>query len=591
MRSPSGVFGAADSSLLRGLIDVQRRMVDALGRGAPPRVALQPLVRAIEDLSVGVLCSILQLREGRLWGLAVDSLPASYNEAIEGIAVGDGVGSCGTAAFRGETVISADIATDPRWSGFTELALSHGLAACWSVPIRGRDEQVLGTFALYHPCPSEPTPDDLDLLEGLARITGSVLDVARFERLLREREALQRATLQGLPGLVYRAQRRPHGPRTLEWRSDGGQASALTAGHDLDELPLPVDRASTLEQIALALDAGEPYVVSYRVAAPEGLCRWVVERGEIAWTRSDGTQGIIGTVVEAPSPEERASRLSRERAMLRVLVDGNPDLVFFKDMHGVYQAANAAFGGLVNRSVERILGVTDYELFPQTLADFFRDHDRKAMRAAEPKRNDEWLDFPDGSRRLFEMQKTALRGPDGELLGVLGVGRDVTGRHALTEALRRQADTDDLTGLPNRRAVWRLAEATAQGAPVGLPVAVAMIDLDRFKQLNDTRGHAAGDVALAGFARDLRRVLAPGDHVGRVGGDEFLVVAPGTSRAALADRLEELRPLAAHLGMSFSAGVADLPGSRRDLTEAVRAADRAMYAAKDAGRDRIHLSD
>ncbi|WP_199513314.1 GAF domain-containing protein [Nucisporomicrobium flavum] len=149
----------------------QRAVLEQIARQAPLGEVLDGMARCIEELAPEeILVSVLladpdgrHLRHG-----AAPSLPGFYNEAIDGIATGEGVGSCGTAAHRREPVIVTDIATDPFWADFRELAGRAGLAACWSVPILARDGELLGTFAMYHRTPRVPQDTDLALIRVFA---------------------------------------------------------------------------------------------------------------------------------------------------------------------------------------------------------------------------------------------------------------------------------------------------------------------------------------------------------------------------------------------------------------------------------------
>jgi GAF domain-containing protein len=132
---------------------------------------LEDLIRALEVQSdVEMLASILILGEDgkRLLLGAAPSLPKTYNEAIHGTQIGPAAGSCGTAAFRGESVFVSDIANDPLWVDHRELALTHGLRACWSTPIKAADGRVLGTFALYYRESRSPSQQDLEEIALIA---------------------------------------------------------------------------------------------------------------------------------------------------------------------------------------------------------------------------------------------------------------------------------------------------------------------------------------------------------------------------------------------------------------------------------------
>lgn len=142
------------------LVECQSRALGKVALGASAAEALEELAKGVECLAPGMLCSVLLLETDgrRLRHAAGPSLPPEYREAIDGAEIGPRAGSCGTAAFTGEPVYVADIATDPRWEGWRGLALAHGLRACWSTPLFDRQRQVRGTFALYFKHPGLPEP-------------------------------------------------------------------------------------------------------------------------------------------------------------------------------------------------------------------------------------------------------------------------------------------------------------------------------------------------------------------------------------------------------------------------------------------------
>src|SRR5262249_52883333 len=115
------------------------------------------------------------------------SLPDAYNAAIHGIGIGPTVGSCGTAAYTKSPVIVEDIAIDPLWDDFRDLALTHGLRACWSTPLLASDGRVLGTFAMYYRQPRSPSEDDFQLIRLVTRTATLAIEHQRQED---ERERL-----------------------------------------------------------------------------------------------------------------------------------------------------------------------------------------------------------------------------------------------------------------------------------------------------------------------------------------------------------------------------------------------------------------
>ncbi|MHA6767392.1 GAF domain-containing protein [Sphingobium ummariense] len=178
----------------------QNRILALAVEDAPLRITLDAIVREVEDLSTsGVIGSILLLDEdgSRLRHGAGPSLPVAYNDAIDGIVVGPAAGSCGTAVYRREPVFVADIANDPLWVDFRDLALSHDLRTCWSLPIISVDGATLGTFAMYHREPREPVPADLAIVDFVVRTAGIVIARARTEADLRASEARYRQIVEG----------------------------------------------------------------------------------------------------------------------------------------------------------------------------------------------------------------------------------------------------------------------------------------------------------------------------------------------------------------------------------------------------------
>ncbi|HSA81125.1 MAG TPA: PAS domain S-box protein, partial [Geminicoccaceae bacterium] len=166
------------------LLAAQKRALELIAKGGPLEAVLETLVRAFEERSIlGALASVLLLDEDglHLRHGAAPSLPESYNSAIDGVAIGPTVGSCGTAAFLREAVLASDIATDPLWRDFRELALSHGLRACWSVPILAKGDRVLGTYAIYYREPHAPSDEDLQVISVLSRTAAIAIEAMRAD--------------------------------------------------------------------------------------------------------------------------------------------------------------------------------------------------------------------------------------------------------------------------------------------------------------------------------------------------------------------------------------------------------------------------
>lgn len=303
---------------------------------------------------------------------------------------------------------------------------------------------------------------------------------------------------------------------------------------------------------------------------------------------------------------QRTAELNSERLRLQNLLTTIPDLVWMKDVNGVYRYCNPVFERFFGAKEEAIVGKTDYDFVDKELADSFRLHDQKAIDTSQPSINEEWITFADdGHRALMETTKTPIRDSGGEVTGVLGISRDISVRHAAEEKIRQLAFYDPLTGLPNRRLLLdRMRHAVAACVRHRSQTALLFIDLDEFKNLNDTVGHATGDLLLKQVANRLQSCLRDGDTVARLGGDEFVILLEGldtVTNEAASSAVAVAEKLIATLAKTYelddyehrctaSIGITLIDADPlQDLDQVVQQADLAMYQAKAAGKNTVRF--
>ena len=177
-----------DTAQAKALLDGQMQILASINADQPLPEVLDLICRVVEGQGDGLYASILLLDEKgeRLLHGAAPSLPEDYCKAIHGISIGDGVGSCGTAAATGNPCIVDDIATHPHWAAFRGLALdTHGLASCWSIPIRAYDGPVVATFAIYHKVPKKPTLKERKLIDFTSHLVAIAVNRHRELQMLR----------------------------------------------------------------------------------------------------------------------------------------------------------------------------------------------------------------------------------------------------------------------------------------------------------------------------------------------------------------------------------------------------------------------
>ncbi len=209
----------------------ERQMLLLLSSHAPLDEIVEQLVGTIEEHCPDTLGSVLRLdaEKGRLLHGAAPSLPEAYCRAVHELPVGPCVGSCGTAAFRGVRVVVEDIATDPLWADFKDLALAHDLRACWSQPILSREGAVLGTFAMYYRRPRRPNEEDIEFLEVAAGLVAIAIENDMRERELHASRVNLRQVIDLVPHMIFA---KDHQGRFLL----ANQAVADAYGTTVDEL-------------------------------------------------------------------------------------------------------------------------------------------------------------------------------------------------------------------------------------------------------------------------------------------------------------------------------------------------------------------
>lgn len=169
---------AADNT--EKLLRLQTEALEAVARGEPLTEICRIICMRAQDYAPEVVCSILQLVDGRLYPLATPGLPEAFSRQVEGIAIGPEIGSCGTAAYRNEPVVVTDIATDPLWADHQHIAAPWGIRACWSSPIRDREGGVIGTFAFYYQEPRGPSQFEQQIVDTAVHLCALALEHERI---------------------------------------------------------------------------------------------------------------------------------------------------------------------------------------------------------------------------------------------------------------------------------------------------------------------------------------------------------------------------------------------------------------------------
>ena len=199
-----------------------------------------------------------------------------------------------------------------------------------------------------------------------------------------------------------------------------------------------------------------------------------------------------------------------ERTWLRAMIDQVPDYLFVKDTECRFVVANLAVAADLGHShPDALIGRTDLELHPAAVAHKFLGDEQRVLKSGKPLFDiEEYVVRPDGTRRWLSTSKVPLRAADSSIIGLVGISRDITDRRLAEERIHFLAYHDALTGLSNRVKFELELMIAATRAAEGLPVTLVLIDLDRFKHVNDTLGHVAGDDLIRQVAMRLSLLIA-----------------------------------------------------------------------------------
>jgi diguanylate cyclase (GGDEF)-like protein/PAS domain S-box-containing protein len=320
---------------------------------------------------------------------------------------------------------------------------------------------------------------------------------------------------------------------------------------------------------------------------------------EVFGTRTEfaGKPAIIGMLIDITARRAAERTATEQLNFTAQLIEAIPSPLFFKDEQGRYVGCNKAFEAFLGSPRDAIIGRTVFDLSPPDLAQRYHAADQALLDNPGVQTYEASVESAGGQRRDVIFNKATYFKADGQLGGLVGVITDITQRKQSEALIWMQANYDALTGLPNRRLLNdRLAELVKRTHRSHDCVAVMFIDLDRFKEVNDTLGHEAGDRLLVEAARRIVACLRESDTVARQGGDEFTVLLPGMAERAPIERIAEdiiqslCQPF--QLGndvayVSASIGITLCPADATTPADILKNADQAMYHAKEAGRNRF----
>ena len=517
-----------------------------------------------------------------------------------------------------------DAALDPRFHDNPLVTGEPRIRFYAGAPVVTPDGHALGTVCVLDTVPRVLAADQLRALEALSRQV-----VALFELRLRTK-ALEQQAVEAARAAAAAAEERLQSHWAIERARDLLQRTGALARIGGWELDLATSRVLWTEEVyriheldpATELDpaaAIEFYAPEARplirgaidTALADGSpwdlqLPFVTAKGRRLMVRSQG-EGVLeggkvvrlfGTFQDVTERHlaERAALDSQRR--LQLMADNLPALVAHIGNDQRYRFLNAHIQHTTGTDIGNALGRTMREVRGESTYAVLAPHVEKALRGEKVAFTYTAVGANGGSTH-YQSHYVPDTGADGRVDGFYAMTIDITALHDAQASLETLARIDTLTALPNRRQFdERIIEALARARRLKQTIALMFLDIDRFKRINDTHGHAVGDAVLREFARRLKANLRVTDTVARIGGDEFVVLLENVGAAsdpgALAAKVVAgIRPGfdvgGMRLAITTSVGVASCTGGELSPAELLACADAALYRAKSLGRDRFEI--
>jgi PAS domain S-box-containing protein len=485
------------------------------------------IVNGVEKLYPNMICSILRLdAEGTHLGQVIaPSLPDFYNKAIDGLKIGDGVGSCGTAAYLGKRVEVDDIQSHPYWAKFKGLAEEADLGSCWSQPFFDSTGKVLGTFAIYHRNSYQLTDLEITTIDLSSQLVSIAIDHTESQnRLVTVYQRLNNL-IEAIPDAIFFKD-----PES-RWLITNDPAKQLFKLHDIpwqDKKEMEIAELhpdfwaaheACLVDDEVTWKNRDITIFSETVLDENGNKKFFEVRKKPIFDDKGERQGlvIIGRdITERVQSEEKLHLAANVFTHAR-------EGISITDADGTIIDVNDTFTRITGYSREEVIGKNPRILSSGMQSKEFYISLWESLFDKGYWFGEIWNRRKNGEFYAEMLTISAVHDTKGKIQNFVALFSDITSAKEYEKQLEHIAHHDVLTGLPNRVLLSsRLEHVMLQTKKNNQSLAVVYCDLDGFKVINDNYGHDTGDRLLMALANRMKEALNETDTLARIGGDEFV---------------------------------------------------------------------
>jgi diguanylate cyclase (GGDEF)-like protein/PAS domain S-box-containing protein len=586
----------------------EKRVFERMAANVAIDVTLEALIEAAERVEPDCMCCV-RLLEGAPQSLRIAAgrrLPASYAESSATLQIGPRRGSCAAAVFLRRQVIVTDISRDALWDENRDAALAAGLQACWSTPIHTANGRTLGTFAMYFRAPHNPSTRDFDLMARMTQLAGIAIERKFAEDALRASEARYRELFANVVEGVYRSTGEGRllsvNPALATMLGFDSPEELLATGSTREMYVDPERRAALMLELELE---GSLRNAEYALRRRDGAIITVVENARVIRDDRGAIIGHEGTLSDITERKRAEQAVFEEKEKAQVTLQSIGDAVITTDATGAVEYLNPVAEELTGWQSREVVGRPLTEVFTilhETTRNVVENPVSRSLREGRAIAISDQTVLVNRRGQEIAIQDSAapIRDRGGAVIGAVLVFHDVSRERRLRRALAYQASHDALTGLINRREFEsRLNDAlVAARSDEDVSHVLLYLDLDQFKVVNDTCGHQAGDRLLKQITSLLQTRVRSSDTIARLGGDEFAILLMDCTSERAARLADDIRQAIRDfrfvweegtLNVGVSIGIVEIVRDSESLATVMSAADVACYAAKDSGRNRVHM--
>ncbi len=612
---------AGDRNLVRvGITDISEQMandafnyshnkiLEMIASGSPFGRIVKAICRAAEQAGPGLTAAVWKAegQAGHLNLVAAPKLPALWRSVCDNIAIAENSIGCGAAAAISADRITTDIASQAAWKPYLDAAKAAGIAGAWSFLVPVQAPRITAVLDVYVDRVRQPGTDELDRLAKLARLTGLAFKRDIDEKRLRSSESRYRGLFENVVDGVYIASRDGDiiavNPALVSMLGYESESELKADGRTTRLYVNPLDR----QRVIARLEAeGVVRNFEYRLRCRDGSDIVVLENSRAIYDKKGQFVAHEGTVTDITERKKAETRIFEEKERAEVTLQSIGDGVITTDADGNIEYLNPVAEDLTGfdkravkgKPIEQVMTIVN-EHTRATVDNPLRRclTEGRVVTLAEHS----LLVRDDGTEVPIQDSAAPIRDRIGNVIGGVMVFLDTSKETRLFRQLSYQASHDSTTGLINRQEFENQLTAALERIRDGSNVSHGLLylDLDQFKVVNDTFGHAAGDELLRRVTRIVQSLVRSSDIVARLGGDEFGILLEGCDQDRAMNVAESLRLAIeenrfdwqeAYTNVRCSIGVVMLNGESDSVSSVLSSADVACYSAKDMGRNQVHL--